>query len=549
MAVKTSDLIQFKRGTSESLNELIKTRAGIDGCFYLTVDDDDINSADRSNSTSSRLYVGRATGDIVPVNQGIYTVATVDNLNSDVNGGKLQPGDFAYVTNGNIFAYFNGKNWIQLNATKDTTNSSLEITQTGASDGSVNVTVKVTDSAGNDVSDSFKIAGANGTKVSVAGDTITVTGDQYRLNSNFPTDDTAKITLSSDTKSDAGSVTIKSGSRVKVAKDTDGALKLEGTDFAVSGVSVTSSGDGFKVAVTQNSGNSVTSTAINPKIAYGETGSEQVGFTDGKATLQVYSKADIDNKLKVLDGMTYRGTIGAGGTAAEDLSLLANVHNGDTYKVAANMTLPAQNSKSGEEISLRAGDLLIANGTEGKNGILTAPYTFDYIPSGDDPDTTYSVQMENHGVTLNPSTGTGNIGGIKLAAGDLVTLTDSQDADGKVKTVAIAHSDVATTETAQTAGTQSNAKAYKFKAIVGLTTNKGHVTNYQTKEITVVDTNTTLTNMAYAATAVNNIATVKATVNAAGGDGTTQSITSAFTLGSDNLNVTASGTGVKANLI
>ena len=96
-----SNLVNFKRGSQSALNSLKAQKKGVDGCFYLTLDI-------ASTSTSSRLYIGRADGDIVPVNQGIITVATVNDLNSNVNNGNIQTGDFAYVTSGNILAVYSG---------------------------------------------------------------------------------------------------------------------------------------------------------------------------------------------------------------------------------------------------------------------------------------------------------------------------------------------------------------------------------------------------------------------------------------------------------
>lgn len=88
-----SNLIQFKRGKWADLQPLIRSGTqGVDGCFYLTVEDD--------TNKSSKLYVGRSDGKIVPVNQGCYVVSTVNDL-SQYNS-SAQPGDFAYITTDNI---------------------------------------------------------------------------------------------------------------------------------------------------------------------------------------------------------------------------------------------------------------------------------------------------------------------------------------------------------------------------------------------------------------------------------------------------------------
>lgn len=100
-----SNLIQFKRGTSAALQTLIANKSGIDGCFYLTVDTANATGAVKD---SSRLYVGRADGSIVPVNQGITIVDSTDKLIDGVAHGDLHAGDFAYVSGDNIFAIYDG---------------------------------------------------------------------------------------------------------------------------------------------------------------------------------------------------------------------------------------------------------------------------------------------------------------------------------------------------------------------------------------------------------------------------------------------------------
>jgi hypothetical protein len=85
MANNPSNLIQFKRGSMADLERLMSSNSGIDGTFYLTVDDDASGSSNNP-SKSSRLFVGRADGSIVPVNQGIITVQTIDDLTENITG-------------------------------------------------------------------------------------------------------------------------------------------------------------------------------------------------------------------------------------------------------------------------------------------------------------------------------------------------------------------------------------------------------------------------------------------------------------------------------
>ena len=102
-----SNLIQFKRGTMQALEALMTNKSGIDGTFYLTIDDDATGT--NNPSKSSRLFVGRADGSIVPVNQGIITVSNINQLTDGITG-KWHAGDYAYVTGSNILAIYDGQN-------------------------------------------------------------------------------------------------------------------------------------------------------------------------------------------------------------------------------------------------------------------------------------------------------------------------------------------------------------------------------------------------------------------------------------------------------
>jgi len=59
--------VLFKQGTQASLDTIRTNKTAIEGSFYLTND-------------THRLYIGRANGDAVPVNEGVNTVATLDDL-------------------------------------------------------------------------------------------------------------------------------------------------------------------------------------------------------------------------------------------------------------------------------------------------------------------------------------------------------------------------------------------------------------------------------------------------------------------------------------
>ena len=106
MAAFDGKNVLFLQGTQTKLNELMNNGGAKEGAFYLTND-------------THRLYIGRTVNGVtkpVAVNEGVVTVATVDNLpTSGVNVGE-----FYYVTKGNILCVWSGSGFVQINADTDT---------------------------------------------------------------------------------------------------------------------------------------------------------------------------------------------------------------------------------------------------------------------------------------------------------------------------------------------------------------------------------------------------------------------------------------------
>jgi hypothetical protein len=94
--------VGFKRGPQANLEALVTNSRVIDGVFYLTSD-------------TNRLYIGKGTNELAPVNEGIITVANVSDLDNLDSTHKIA-GAFCYVTGGNILCVYNGTKWIQINS-------------------------------------------------------------------------------------------------------------------------------------------------------------------------------------------------------------------------------------------------------------------------------------------------------------------------------------------------------------------------------------------------------------------------------------------------
>ncbi len=568
MANNPSNLIQFKRGTMDALETLITNKSGIDGTFYLTVDDDVLGGSNNPNK-SSRLFVGRADGSIVPVNQGIITVTNLSDLtnNPGESWNKWHAGDYAYVTTGNILAIYDGKTWKQINAVGKDTYVTDFTTDASTTSGVTTVTSTVTDNFNGStrtLDASVEFEGANGVQVSSTaasyGQTttpakVTITGDTYSLSRTGDVQNNqAEVSLASANTNNDTSVIIKGGNNLTVSTSGTNVVELESTDFGINTVSLNAENTGFTVSTLQNYGSTSerTSSVLDPTIVLGTNTSLPIHFANGVATLPVYTKDEIDAQKKALDAMTYRGTIGSSnGAVAASFDDFANssvtASIGDTFKIVGSngVTLPAAISATGSAITLEEGDVVIARGTEGTNG--TIPYAsliFDVIPAGDEIDTTYTLTGFEHGVSLVGSTSsTNDSGSFGLVAGTQISLDDGLTTNDK--RITVSHAPI-TTDTNPTPlpkdqyTGQEPGTALTIPVIRSIAVNNGHVTGWTVQQYEVIDTSFELTSVDTNASASNNVATVTSTVSYKDQTGTARDdVDTSFTVSSDNLNISA----------
>ena len=114
----------------------------------------------------------------------------------------------------------------------------------------------------------------------------------------------------------------------------------------------------------------------------------------------VYTKDELDNKLKAVDAMVYRGTLGKNGNLP-DLPE-SGVSAGDTYKVITDGTY------ANGVITVKSGDLVIATGEEyesGENIGFLETIEWTVVPSGDEIDTQYTISINGNVITLTPTIG------------------------------------------------------------------------------------------------------------------------------------------------
>lgn len=404
-----NEAVKFLKGTQAQFEALCAAGRYQPGAFYLVIDDTAGATAD-SLGKPGRLYYGVNSTTIAPVNQGITSVETIENLPTP---SALNAGGFYYVTTKNILCISNGDKWVQTNV--DTTlspnDSSIEVGS--ANNNEATITQVIADSSGNSITQVHTLIGGEHVTLDVNTDNKTVTfnldGIDYKLHSsaeNVSAEDTThqklNITLKNDgVKNDVGTtVTIIPSDNLNFETVNANSNQYKLTlDNKVDAFTADSAENGFNFAI---GGSAVTgqeapnqiSSKIDPVIKYGGSANEVekklVHFKDGIATLNVYTKDEIDKFNSTLNAMVYRGAITKISASevftfadAENYSI-EKLHNGDVF-IYSN-TDKEDSTYQGNIV--RQGDLFIASGEEDPNNSYYIPadkLTWVYIPSANEP--------------------------------------------------------------------------------------------------------------------------------------------------------------------
>jgi hypothetical protein len=522
--------VGFKLGTQAKVDALLKTpgTSVVEGSFYLTSD-------------THRLYIGqKATADdtnaqLFAVNEGVITVDTIEDLPKVSTGdSSVYAGRFYYVTNGNILCVYNGKSWVQINTNTDTYVNSHSYS---IKDGKI--TDKIGLSNGGNVDATFTVEGANGIQITGTGTTLTITGDKYSLSSTVA-DNKATVKLDSANTADDTSVVLAGGDNVTITQNTSTKeVTIESKDTKLTGLTGAAAAEGFTITGHNSDGGDTTAATINPQIKVGKTTQPVAKFVNGTATLDVYSTKDIDDKMKALNAMVYKGTLGKAGTV-ETLPT-TNICVGDTYLAAEDVTI--------NEHTVHAGSLVIARGTEDASGFITTDtLVWDIVESTQDTDTQYSFQAIAGGIKLHGTAG-GDTGQLVVEGGTDVSVATAKSDASANQTLTVNHKAVTRTDSADAALDQIKNGETPVTVITGVTTSKtGHVTGVKTRKITLQDSNTTLASVSNAVTATGNIATITSTVKGTLGTGAETSAAGTFKVASTSMTVTGSSNQVNIDL-
>lgn len=482
MAVFENEKILFKQGTQEKLNSL---NTSVVGAFYLTND-------------THRLYIGEdAAKGPVPVNQGVLTVATINDLPATGDAGQ-----FYLVSDGNILCIYSQNKWVQINTdtTLDDTKKIVSVVGDASSKSAV-VDLVVTDTAGKQEIGDFTVEGGAGVNIAVSGNTITISasgtgGVALDLGAEAVDGNKSAYIKTTTTVTDsAGNVGtpiedkigLVAGSNIDTIVAEGDGITINAATQEVKSHVFNNEAQGFTFVTDQTSGNAVTSSVLDPIIKIGKANAE-VHFVEGIADLDVYTITEADTKieneiakkLRTADAMTFKGVI----NTAADLPEITSASNGDTYKVSTPGTYAG--------IVTKEGDLLIASGTEdAETGKITTG-SWVYVPSANEYET--AVTNQTHGIRIHDASEAKTfLGAISLKEGAKVVLTDSEDAEhGKVVEVAHATTTVTTNTDNPTASTAyagtSNSKSKTITVIKSVTHDDyGHVTNIETAQEEIKD--------------------------------------------------------------
>ena len=540
MADYTGSAVKFKLGTQASLNALKNDPAKKweVGTFYLTSD-------------SSRLYIGQAD-ELALLNK---SVEIYDNLNALKAKGKSYEGDIAYCVDENVLAYYNGTTWAQINPDDDTILTALTQVVSSVDKGVKITTGGTNNDAGKTITAAdVTITGANGAQVAMANNkALTITGDTYTLNAQEHAANDIDLVLNSALQDDS-TVHIKGGDNVTITKTADSnGIQITAKDTKLNDISLGLGDNGELQVGATDTGN--TNVLKKQKLGYFVDGSYYgIGSDTKQVDLPVYSKEEVDNLIKKLDGMTYRGTIGTSGTTfTMDASFnvlkggtATEIHIGDMFLVQGGKLTYATGKQAG------IGDMLIATAKDGKsetNGVLAiGDVEWTYVPAGDDADidTTYIFKASGitDSMTITSSNGGGTVGKIAFTEGDGIVIesTDNGGSSPNQLSVNIKHG---TYDTAETTDNKPLTNGGTFNVIDSITYDNGHISGINTKTIQTVEYKPGPDSASKDAGA--NSVTVKHTLSAGGN--LVSDDNAKMVLSSDTLKLTASGNTVTADLV
>lgn len=373
-----------------------------------------------------------------------------------------------------------------LNTTTNTTGAKVDLQkQDGVTKGSFAVEVD-----GNVLTVESKTAGENGS-IKLAHAKSLSSAASYTP-SNATKDASGNVTLSMPTVSvnEYGHVTAVGTQNVTLPRDKD---------TKVSSVSADNSG---KITVKIKDENTTAETSVvSGQVLYNKitvNGAEKTVYNQGNLGA-FYSSDKVDALITAakagMNAMTYCGT-----TTNSKFGQIKGPQKGDTYKAAEKFTIGSGSSV----INVNTGDLIIYNGADVAAGTAGDITKWEVIPSGDDIDTTYKMQLDGTTIQLKNEVNNNIAGQVAVKGTNGISVTNN---DG----LSIGHTNTVT------AGSASGTQSGRQFTIPTINYDKyGHITG-QGPATTIefpVDKDTTYT---FSSDAANNKVSLKNSNNAVTG--------------------------------
>lgn len=259
--------------------------------------------------------------------------------------------------------------------------------------------------------------------------------------SNATTDDYGNVKLSMPTVSvnEYGHVTAVGIQNVTLPKDKD---------TKVSDVTADSNGR-IKVTMITNEETGTEKVVESKKqVLYHEItvdGTKKKVYNQGDLG-RFYSSDEVDTLITAakseMNAMTYCGT-----TTNSKFVQIKGPQKGDTYKAAESFTIGSGSSV----VNVNTGDLIIYNGADVAAGTAGDTAKWEVVPSGDDIDTTYKMQLDGTTIQLKNEVNNNIAGQVEVKGANGISVTNS----GGLR-LSIGHANTITAGSASGTGLDSN---------------------------------------------------------------------------------------------
>lgn len=233
--------------------------------------------------------------------------------------------------------------------------------------------------------------------------------------SNATTDDQGNVTLSMPTVSvnEYGHVTAVGIQNVTLPKDKD---------TKVSDVTADSNGRIKVTMITNEETGTEKVVESKEQVLYHEIivdGTKRKVYNKGDLG-RFYSSDEVDTLITAakseMNAMTYCGT-----TTNSKFVQIKGPQKGDTYKAAESFTIGSGSSV----VKVNTGDLIIYNGADVAAGTAGDTAKWEVVPSGDDIDTTYKMQLDGTTIQLKNEVNNNIAGQVEVKGANGISVTNS----------------------------------------------------------------------------------------------------------------------------